>query len=224
MPDSVPLSDLAIAAYCPRKLFYAREGDRSIPPAAERALDLALSYPDLLVASDVALSSMGLAVDPAAFRTALERSRARLDAWDSLVAPAETDVFVRGKDVHGRLQKVLDDPLAPVLVSPGAPPETGVWNPQSVRAVAAAKALSWREAQAVDEAFVEYPLYGVVRRVSITTRRKADYRRTLRAVRSLDGPPPRQHDDGKCEPCEYADECGVQTRSLRSLLSVSGGR
>jgi CRISPR-associated exonuclease Cas4 len=224
MPESVPFSDLAIAAYCPRKLFYARQDDRTPPDVTERARDLSRSYPDLLVASDVALSSMGLAVDPAAFRQALERSRDRLVAWESLVTPAETDVFVRGKDVHGRLGKVLDDPVAPVLVSPGAPPESGIWHPQSVRSVAAAKALAWREETPVEAAFVEYPLHGTVRRVSITTRRKADYRRTLRAVRALDGPPPRRHDDSKCASCEYAGECGVKTRSLRSLLSVSGGR
>ncbi|MGM0397472.1 MAG: CRISPR-associated protein Cas4 [Halobacteriota archaeon] len=224
MTDTVPLSDLAIAAYCPRKLHYARQGDRSPPESAEQARRLSRSYPHLRVASDVALSSMGLDVPPGEFRASLDRSRESLEAWDALVAPWETDVFVRGKDTHGRLAKVLDEPLAPVLVSPGSPPETGVWHPQSVRAVGAAKALSWRESTPVESAFVEYPFHGVVRKITLTTRRTADYRRTLRAVRALDGPPPRLHDESRCGACEYADECGVQTRSLRSLLSLSGGR
>lgn len=224
MPESVPLSDLALAAYCPRKLYYARQDDRTPPDVAAEARRLSRSYSDLRLASDVALSSMAIAVPPAEFRTALERSRSRLDAWEALTVPAETERFVRGKDVHGRLAKVLADPLAPVLVSPGEPPESGVWHPQSVRAVGAAKALSWRESSPVETAFIEYPRHGVVRRIAITTRRKADYRRTLRAVRALDGPPPRLHDEARCGACEYAEECGVRTRSLRSMLSFSGDR
>ncbi|MFB6132650.1 MAG: hypothetical protein ABEJ44_04520, partial [Halanaeroarchaeum sp.] len=177
----------------------------------------------LVVASDAALASVDIAVAPETYRTRLERQRTRLDAWESIVDPGETDVYVRGKDVHGRIGKVLAEPLAPVHVSPGAPPETGVWEPQSVRAVAAAKALAWREETPVETAYVEYPRHGVVRRISLTTRRKAAYRRTLRAVRGLDGPPPRLHDDGKCDACEQREHCGVETRSLRSLLSIGSG-
>ena len=224
MSDSVPLSDFAIAAYCPRKLHYVRQEDRSPPAVAERARELSRSYPDLLRASDAALASKELAVPPPAYRDALARSRSRLDAWDAIVSPAETEVFVRGKAVHGRLDKVLAEPLAAVLVSPGTPPESGVWEPQSVRAVGAAKALSWREETPVETAFVEYPLHGVVRRIAVSTRRVADYRRTLRTVRALDGPPPRLHDAARCEPCEYAETCGVETRSLRSMLPFSGDR
>ncbi|MFW6003318.1 MAG: CRISPR-associated protein Cas4 [Halanaeroarchaeum sp.] len=222
MSDTVALSDLAIAAYCPRKLYYARQDDRSRPPTAERALELSQAYPDLLAGSDVALSSFDLAVRPDVYRARLERVRTRLDAWASLVDPEETDVFVRGKDVHGRIGKVLAEPLAPVHVSPGAPPESGVWEPQSVRAVAAAKALSWREESPVETAFVEYPRHAVVRRISLSTRRKAAYRRTLRAVRALDGPPPRRHDDARCDACDYRETCGVETRSLRSMLRRTG--
>lgn len=221
---SVPFADIALAAYCPRKLYYASRDDRDPPRAYETARTLARSYPDLLVASDAALTTMNLSVPPPTFRANLRRTRDRLDAWPSLVDPAETDVFLRGKDAHGRVEKVLTDPLAPVLVSPGEPPPTGVWQPQSVRAVAAAKALSWREETPVDRAFVEYPRHGVIRRAGITTRRIGDYRRALGAARDVDEPPARLHDRAKCEPCEYADRCGVRTRSLRSLLSFSGGR
>jgi CRISPR-associated exonuclease Cas4 len=93
-----------------------------------------------------------------------------------------------------------------------------VWEPQRVRAVAAAKALSWEREATVDRALVEYPAHGVVRTVRLTTRARATYRRALRAVRSLDGPPPRLRDTAKCEPCDYRDRCGVPTRSMRSLL------
>lgn len=49
------------------------------------------------------------------------------------------------------------------MVFTGRPPEHGVWEPQSIRAVAAAKALSWEHERTVERAFVEYPAYGIVR-------------------------------------------------------------
>lgn len=224
MPAQSPVTfgDLATATYCPRKLYYERrEADRSPPQRAADARRLAARYPDLLVASDTALDTFDLAVPPDVFRTNLERASRRYDRWPDLVSPAETHVIVTGRDCRGRVDKVLatdTGPPLPALVSPGRPPDQGVWAPQGVRAVAAAKALSWREEQPVDAAFVEYPFHGVVRRVRLTTRRVATYRRTLRTVRRLDGPPPRLRDDAKCDACEYRTTCGVQTRSLRTLL------
>jgi CRISPR-associated exonuclease Cas4 len=126
---------------------------------------------------------------------------------------------VDGKDCRGVVDKVLDgDPPTPTLVSPGRPPERGVWHPQRVRAVAVAKALAWERERPVPAALVEYPAHGVVRRAEVTTRAARAYRRTLRTVRSMDGPPPRTDDDAKCEACDYRETCGVRTRSLRSLL------
>jgi CRISPR-associated exonuclease Cas4 len=72
----------------------------------------------------------------------------------------------------------------------------------------------------VERALVEYPAHAAVRTVRTTTRRKARYRTALRTVRELDGPPPRLRDSAKCETCEYVSECGVRTRSLRSLLGL----
>jgi len=62
-----------------------------------------------------------------------------------------------------------------------------VWEPQSVRAVAVAKALSWEREREIPRALVEYPSVGVVREVRLTTRKKAAYRRALRAARSITG-------------------------------------
>jgi CRISPR-associated exonuclease Cas4 len=70
----------------------------------------------------------------------------------------------------------------------------------------------------VERAFAEYPAHGVVRRVRLTTRNRAAYRKTVRTVERIDGPPPRVDDDAKCESCEYRADCGVKTRLLRSLL------
>lgn len=226
-------TDLATATYCPRKLYYRRlHGDYDTPEAVAERRELAFRYEGLLAADDDTLRTEPIAVTPTQFRARLHAVRERLGAptWTALVSPADRDVFLDGKECRGVAHKVLADPSAPSsmpsstpqptpsLVFTGEPPERGIWEPQSVHAVAAAKALAWEHETPVERAFVEYPAHGVVREVRLTTRRKAAYRRAVRAVKSLDGPPPRLRDDAKCAPCEYRPECGTRTRSLRSLL------
>lgn len=215
------VSDLARAAYCPRQLYYARrDGDREPPPEAGARRDLAFRYSELRGADDATLQSLPIEPPPDAYRAALDRLTRR-DDWDELAAPDARNVSLEGKDCRGVVHKLLaGDPPTPTFVSPGAPPERGVWEPQRVRAVALAKALSWEREQPIPSALVEYPAFGAVRRVRLTTRNKARYRRTLRTVRSLDGPPPRLRDRGKCDACEYREDCGVETRSLGSLLGL----
>ncbi|MFD1569507.1 CRISPR-associated protein Cas4 [Halorubrum laminariae] len=236
----IPFSDVARAAYCPRQLYYARrEDDRQVPPEARARIDLAFRYPSLVDASDATLRRLPIRRSPAAYRRNLSRLHER-DDYDRLVAPDRTRAFCAGKDCHGTVHKVLttgadgdatddesgdaetDDasdnpPPTPVIVSPGEPPENGVWEPQTVRAVAAAKALSWERKRTVPSALVEYPTVGVVRSVRLTRRTRAAYRRALRAARAIDGPPPRIDDD-RCSGCDYREQCGVGRRSLRSLL------
>lgn len=215
----VAVSDLRTAAYCPRKLYYARqEDDRSPPPEVAEIRALASRYPDLMDATDAALRAEPIAVDPATYRRRLRALADRRDDWAALVDPAATDALLTGRDVRGIARKVLADPPRPVLVSPGEPPDNGVWAPQSVAAVALAKALAYEREASVERAVVEYPAHAVVRTVRLTTRKKAAYRRVLRTAREMDGPPPRVDDRGKCESCEYRRECGVPTRTLASLL------
>ncbi|PSQ18238.1 hypothetical protein BRD00_05655 [Halobacteriales archaeon QS_8_69_26] len=212
-------SDLRTAAYCPRKLYYARRGEREVPPEVLERREMAFRYPDLVDAPDAVLADEPLAVSPRRFRENLDRLRSRdPDLWAAITDPEAREVLLEGRECRGIAHKVLADPPRPSLVSAGSPPEDGVWEPRTVHAVAAAKALAWERERPVETAVVEYPAHGVVRTVDLTTRRKAAYRRTVRAVRSMDGPPPRLRDDAKCDPCEYADECGVRTRTLRSLL------
>ena len=213
-------TDLSTAAYCPRKLYYRRRDDDHGPPDDVAAIrELAFRYPELL-APETDLSAAPIAVTPTQYRSNLGSAKARLDCWSRLVDPADSDVLLEGKDCRGVAHKVLADPPRPVIVSAGRPPERGVWEPQAVRATAAAKALAWERETPVSGAIVEYPAYGRVRRVRLTTGRKAAYRRALRTVESLDGPPPRLDDEARCKPCEYREECGVRTRSLRSRLSL----
>lgn len=216
MSDLVPFSDLALATYCPRKLYYRRrEASRGDPPVAAQARSLAANY-GRLRSGEPGTYAAALAVAPQVARERLDRAADRFDAFPDLVDPAESTVLVRGKDALGRVDKIL--PGAVSVVSPGDPPDEGVWKPQSVRAVAAAKAVSWREGEHITTAFVEYPRHGVIRKLALTGRRSAAYRRALRTVRALDGPPARLHDDAKCASCEYQSSCGVKTRTLRSLL------
>lgn len=238
----IPFSDLARAAYCPRQLYYARrEDDRTIPPDARARIDLAFRYPALVDAPDATLRRLPIRRSPAAYRRNLDRLRGR-DDYDRLADPARERAFVSGKDCHGTVHKVLgtgsdaaadapgedaaadasgedaaDAPPLPTIVSPGEPPENGVWESQAVRAVAVAKAVAWEREREVPRALVEYPSVGAVREVRLTTRKKAAYRRALRAARAIDGPPSRVDDD-RCSACDYREECGVGRRSFRSLL------
>ncbi|WP_226022352.1 CRISPR-associated protein Cas4 [Halomicrobium salinisoli] len=210
--------DLEVAAYCPRKLYYRRRAsDPEVPDRVETVRDLAFSYEELLDV-DAAVLSAPIEPDPATYRERLERARSELSIWDDLVDPAARDAYLEGREARGIAHKVLDDPPVPSLAFAGRPPEQGVWEPQSVRLVAAAKALAWEREQRVERAVAEYPAYGVIRPIDLTARRTGAYRRAVRTAESVDGPPARTDDEAKCDACEYRDECGTRTRSLRSML------
>jgi CRISPR-associated exonuclease Cas4 len=213
--------DLARAAYCPRQCYYARrDEDDEPPPSMRERRELAFRYPSLRRATDSALSTEPIERPPAAYRSALDALAAR-DDWEGLIDPAARAVLLEGRECRGVAHKILHgDPPTPTFVSPGRPPERGVWRPQRVRAVAMAKALAWEREREIPWALIEYPAYGVVRAVRLTTRNRAAYRETVRTVRGMDGPPPRIDDDAKCDTCDYREECGVRTRSLRSLLGL----
>lgn len=214
--------DVETAAYCPRKLYYRRQApdrDRT-PERVERRRDLAFEY-ERLLADDDRLVAAPIAVTPTQYRSRLGSAKARLDVWSDLVDPIDRDVFLSGRDCRGIAHKRLETtPPSASLLFGGEPPETGVWRPQSVRLMAVAKALSWEEQTRVDRVYAEYPGYGVIRAVDVDARRTAEYREAVRIADALDGPPPRLENDARCDPCEFRDQCGVRTRSLRSLLGV----
>lgn len=216
--------EVETAAYCPRKLYYRkREPEPEEAPAeVKQRRALAFEY-DRLMNDDVSLAQAPIETTPTQFRSNLGCSRARLDCWDELVDPDDSEVFVQGRDCYGLVHKLLDpDTGSPTLslVFAGEPPERGVWVPQSVRLMAAAKALSWEREESVERVFAEYPAYGIVREIEVDARRTATYRGALRTAKSIDGPPARTGNRSKCDACEYEGECGVRTRSLASLLGV----
>lgn len=167
---------------------------------AARRRDLASGYPALLDAPPDRLADLPIALDPPACRA--------LD----------------GRDCRGVAHKLSTDPPVPTLVSPGRPPERGVWAPQRVRAVAIALALAWEREAPVERCRVECPAGAVVRSVRLTAGNRRLYRRALRAVRRADradDPPPRTGDYAKYGSCAYREACRGRTRSLRSRLVSS---
>ncbi len=218
-PRVYAFTDIALAAYCPRKLYY-RQREAEYEPPERAGFELAFQYPSLLD-PETALDTEPIAVTPVVYRRNLGCSKARIGAFEALCDPTDRGVFLAGRRAWGIAHKVLKTPLAPSIVSVGEPPDTGVWESHAVRAVAAAKALAFERETSVERAFVEYATHGVIREIGLTARRVGQYRRALRTAASIDGPPPRTRNTDKCGSCEYRAQCGVRTRSLRSLL---GGR
>jgi len=214
-------NDLAAAAYCPRQAYYRQEDDIAVPDTVTATRELAFRYPTLRDADGAELGSHPIAIDPESYQRRLRDAADRLEDWEALADPPIRNEFVTGRACHGIVHKVMDaSGPVPSMISAGAPPEHGVWERDAVRAVAAAKALAWETESRIERAFVEYPAHAVVRQVRITTHRRATFNRALRALDGLDdAPPARISDRSKCEACDYREECGVKTRSLRSLLS-----
>lgn len=209
-------TDLALAAYCPRKLYY-RNRTNDDPPDRDACHELAFRYSELLF-GETELATEPIEVTPIRYRRNLGCSRARIGSFEELCDPPDRDVFLTGRDARGVVHKVIESPLAPSIVTTGSPPDSGVYAPQTVRAVAAAKALAWERETSVDRAYVEYATHGVIREIGLTARRVGIYRHAMRTAASIEGPPKRTNDTAKCESCEYRQDCGVKTRSLRSLL------
>jgi CRISPR-associated exonuclease Cas4 len=210
--------DVETAAYCPRKLYYRRRaGPPDVPDEVAACRSLAFEY-ERLLDDDAALLAAPIEVSPTTFRSRIGTAKSRLACWDALADPPVREAMLEGRECRGVAHKVLEEPLAPSLVFAGQPPDQGVWEPQSVRLVAAAKALAWERERPVEQAFAEYPAYGEIRPIDLTTRRKAAYRKAVRTADAVDGPPARVDNDAKCSPCEFREQCGVRTRSLRSLL------
>lgn len=214
--------EIETAAYCLRKLYYRHrdpDPDGDVPDRVRERTNLAFRYRELLAADDETLSAAPIAVAPTTFRSRLGTARAGLDSWQRLADPAGRGVFLRGKDARGVADKVLETtPPTTSLVFAGAPPERGTWHPQRVRVVAAAKALSWERETRVEHGFAEYPAHGVVRKIPLDPRRVDEYRTARLAAERIEDPPARVSNRDKCTACEYRTECGVRTRSLRSLL------
>ncbi len=217
---TISFSDLRVGAYCPRQLYYRRhELDRTPPSSVSTRRELAFRYPELIDCAHDKLADTAVVVSPETFQQRLREARSRLTAWPSLIAPAARDVFVDGECGHGIVRKVLTDPLRPVVISPGKPPQQGVWTSHTVQAVASARALTVERTPShpVDTAFVEYPAYGVIRKLQLTPERILTYRRVRSKISDLETLPESRQSRSKCEACQYRHRCrtGLSERSSR---------
>lgn len=212
------VSALSLGAYCLRKLHYRQECGWDDGADQTTTRSLASKYPALL-SGRVPRNRLGS--NPDSVAAALRGSRDRLPAvWPTLRDTAPSRNRLQGQDCSGIAARVIDtDPPVPTFLSSGQPPAEGVWHRHSVRAVGLAKALAWERHCTVARTLVEYPRFGVIRSVPLTGRRRAAFRRVLRAVKTMDDPPSRTDDTAKCESCEFRDRCGVRSRSLRSRLT-----
>ncbi|ESS06639.1 MAG: hypothetical protein A07HB70_01360 [uncultured archaeon A07HB70] len=212
-------SDLARAAYCPRQLYHARrDDDRGPGDRARERRELAFRYPTLADAPPERLAALPVDLDPPAYRARL-RALVERDDWPAIADPDARGVRLDGKDCRGVAHTLSEAPPVPTFVSPGRPPDRGVWAPQRVRAVATTLALAWEREQPVERCRVEYPASAVVRSVRLTGRNRRRYRRTLRTVWRMEREtPPRTDDHAKCGSCPYREPCRGKTRSLRSRL------
>jgi CRISPR-associated exonuclease Cas4 len=117
--SKIPFSELETAAYCPRKLYYRRTDDIEVPDLVADRRRLAFEYDSLC---DAYLTTRLLGVSPERFWSNLDRA-AELDAWSELVAPADRERLVEGKDCRGIVHKVLDlETPVPSMVFTGTPP------------------------------------------------------------------------------------------------------
>ncbi|MFD1598090.1 CRISPR-associated protein Cas4 [Halobellus rarus] len=108
MADTIPISHLGRAAYCPRQYYYAeRDGDHEPPASVADVRDLAFRYERHQTATDEELRRLPIAVTPGEYRSNLA-SLAERDDYDRLAAPATREAFLRGRDCHGVAHKVLE--------------------------------------------------------------------------------------------------------------------
>ena len=203
----IAFHELAVAAYCPRQLYYARRTETWEPPTetTERRA-LAFRYREL--GNDpAAVAAAPISIEPRRWLENLAAAR-RQRWWPAVCDPVGREVLVEGRRCRGVVHKLLEiDGPVPGIVSAGAPPDRGVWTTDSVRAVAAAKALASERGASIDRAIVEYPGYGIIRPITLTDRRRAAYRRALAAASTQSGRPPRVQNPNKCAACDFRRRC-----------------
>lgn len=162
-------SDLSVAAYCPRQLYYRRDDDCEVPPSVAARRELAFEYERLLAADDASLSARPRSIG----RTSGALGSASTAGTRSSTRPIGTASSQAGSGEGSRARSSTT--RSPPRISARIATRAGRLE-TPLRAIALAKALSWEHEVAVETAFVKYPTHGIVREIALTTRRKAAYR------------------------------------------------
>lgn len=222
------ISEVRNAVYCGRQAYYESRRDACRVPSPETRVlrEVAYLYPTVVESPEDAVrracETAGVEADldlSDAAETLAEERDEKPRVWDAVARPDREERYVESEGLCGTVDKLsFGDGVVASVVKTGEPPRNGVWRSERVEA-AAVRRLVETEGE-VEDIVVEYPRTGALRRVEVG---RDDERSLKRALETLDEieegvPPARTDDRAKCEPCDFTDECGVETRSLLTRL------
>jgi CRISPR-associated exonuclease Cas4 len=223
------VSQVRNAVYCGRQAYYEsrREACRVPSPETRVLREVAYLYPTVVEspedalrhACDVAGVDVSLDLTEAAERLRGTRDE-RPSVWDDVARPDREERYFEGDRLRGTVDKMSfgDDGVTVSVVKTGEPPRNGVWRTDRVEVAALRRAVS--SVHDVRRVIVEYPRVGALREVDVGRDDERTLERALDTLEDIDDgvPPSRTDDRAKCEPCDFSDECGVETRSLLTRL------
>jgi CRISPR-associated exonuclease Cas4 len=223
------ISRVRNAVYCGRQAYYESQREACpIPSPETRVLrEVAYLYPTVIESPGEAVrracetAGVGVSLDLTDAAGALADAREkRPSLWETVARPDREERYVEADGLCGTLDKLSfgDDGVTVSLVKTGEPPARGVWSSERVEATAVRRLAS--TVGEVRRVVVEYPRVGALREVGVG---RDDERALERAMEKLEdieegNPPARTDDRAKCEPCDFSEECGVETRSLLTRL------
>jgi CRISPR-associated exonuclease Cas4 len=223
------ISRVRNAVYCGRQAYYESRREACHIPSPETRLlrEVAYLYPTVVGSPDDAVrraretAGVDVSLDLTDVSDALREVRdGRPSVWNAVARPDREERYVEGERLRGTVDKLSfgEEGVTVSLVKTGEPPARGVWSSERVEATAVNRLAS--TVGEVERVVVEYPRVGALREVEIG---RDDERALGRALETLeyieDGVPPARTDDrSKCEPCDFTEECGVETRSLLTRL------
>jgi CRISPR-associated exonuclease Cas4 len=223
------ISQVRSAVYCGRQAYYnSRREACHVPSPETRVLrEVAYLYPTLVESPDGAVRR---ASETAGVRVSLDLGDAaqrlcetrndRPSVWEDVARPDREERYVEGERLRGTVEKLSfgEEGVTVSVVKTGEPPARGVWNSERVEAAAVRRLAS--TVGDVNRVVVEYPRTGAVRELNIGKDDKHALDRALETLEEIEEgvPPARTDDRAKCEPCEFSEECGVETRSLLTRL------
>lgn len=199
-----------------------------MPSPETRVLrEVAYLYPTVVESPDDAIQR---ACNVAGVEVALELSEAaerlsgardeRPSVWDDVAHPDREERYIEGDRLCGTVDKMSfgDDGVTVSVVKTGEPPRNGVWSTDRVEAAAVRRIVS--SVHDFRRVIIEYPRVGAVREVEVGRDDERTLERALDTLEEIDDgvPPSRTDDRAKCGPCDFSDECGVETRSVLRRL------
>jgi len=227
-PDMYHVSEVRNAVYCGRQAYYESRRDACRVPSPETRVlrEVAYLYPTVIESPDDALeracktAGVEVSLDLSETAKALAEERdEKPRVWDAVAYPDREERYIEGGRLCGTVNKLsFDEGVVVSVVKTGEPPRNGVWKSERVEAAAVRRLVG--ASHDVSGVVVEYPRVGKLRRVEVG---RDDERALERALETLDEieegvPPARTDNRGKCEACDFIEECGVETRSLLTRL------